>query len=157
MLLEGELRARDGKVGRQARRPGHAPFAVGRGRRGEVDDDGALKGVGRRLRGGEDGGGVVVAEEVVHAGVDGGVGGGVCQEGEDGLEGREGVVVVVVVVVCGGGGGGGGGRIVTVGVVVGFGVDDVAAESLSLMMLLMLLLVRRRLSVPRPSSHGSSF
>lgn len=100
MLLQGELRCRDGKVRRQAGRPGDGPFAAGVGRRGEVDDEGAVRRVG--LRGGEDGGGVVVAEEVVDARVDGGVCGGVCQEGEDGLEGgqvvgRGGRVIVVVV------------------------------------------------------------
>lgn len=102
VLLQGELRRRDGKVGRQAGRPGDGPFAAGGGRRGEVDDEGAVRRVG--LRGGEDGGGVVVAEEVVDARVDGGVCGGVCQEGEDGLEGRQvvgrgGRVIVVVDVV----------------------------------------------------------
>lgn len=85
MLLEGQLRRRDGKVRRQAGRPGDGPFAAWiRGRR-EIDDEGAVQGVG--LRGGEHGGGVVVAEEVVDARMDGGVCGGVCQEGEDGLEG----------------------------------------------------------------------
>lgn len=87
VLLEGQLRRRDGKVGRQAGRPGDGPFAVWIRRRREVDDEGAVRRVG--LRGGEHGGGVVVAEEVVDARVDGGVSGGVCQEGEDGLEGGD--------------------------------------------------------------------
>lgn len=109
MLLEGELRGCDGEVGGEAGSPGDGPFAVG-GRRGsEVDDEGAVQRVG--LRGGEDGRGVVVAEEVVDARVDGGVCGVVGQEGEDGLEGREvgvgvgvvgavdvvGIVIVVVI------------------------------------------------------------
>lgn len=98
VLLERELRRRDGKVGREAGRPGDGPFAVGRGGRREVDDEGAVRRVGRR--GGEHGGGVVVAEEVVDARVDGGVCGVVGQEGEDGLEGRQagrGCVIIVVV------------------------------------------------------------
>lgn len=87
VLLERELRRRDGKVRRQAGCPRDGPFAGWvRGRR-EIDDEGAVRRVG--LRGGEHGGGVVVAEEVVDARVDGGVCGGVCQEGEDGLEGGD--------------------------------------------------------------------
>lgn len=87
MLLEGELRGCDGEVGGEAGSPGDGPFTVG-GRRGsKVDDEGAVQRIG--LRGGEDSRGVVVAEEVVDARVDGGVCGVVGQEGEDGLEGRE--------------------------------------------------------------------
>lgn len=102
-VLEGQLRRRDGKVGRQAGRPRDGPFAAWILRRREIDDEGAVQRVG--LRGGEHGGGVVVAEEVVDARVDGGVCGGVCQEGEDRLEGgdvvgrggRCGVIVVEAV------------------------------------------------------------
>lgn len=89
LLHGGEGRPRDGEVGRQGGCPRDGPVgASGRGsgvRGREIHDDGPL----RRIRGcaGEDGG-VVVAEDVVNARMDGCIGGRVGQERQDRLERR---------------------------------------------------------------------
>ena len=95
LVLLLELRICDGKIGCQTGRPRDVPARAARAG-GHINDERAIgflaRDRGRRGGGGGCGGGedgrVVIGEEVVDTGVYGGVGGRVCEEGEERLKGR---------------------------------------------------------------------